>query len=546
MSFPEQISRLIIIRGSEDFDFSQGDYHNLIYSIDRELPNTSDNLETINDQELLRSYALKIRDEYCSWVYHFNKYFVKKGLTKFDLSLFFLSDFSCKRSEMFDTYNAICNLLVIQDKLENRSVDEVILVGVDKSFYNAFISVFPEKSISLIKEESHEGTELRTLISDSVYFVELFIVGMYNLFITKKGESDDQPGSRYFFSPYPQHLKPELGCGEDIKYRKFVKKEDKYLASILIDGLHQHVGLAKFFKLKRGLPVSRFTLLDNYIKPLDVFSGIYWLSKGLLFSRRTKKKKYIFLDVDLTAYVHKELRISFSRISRLMVMEKQLRRFFYYHHIEELIYYLFEYPVGRLLSYVIGTSPNKPSRVGFQHGPASWIKMLHFLAPGETSRDPPFLERAPIPDKILAEDSVSAEIYRHAGYESVEVMDTIYRLDYLADVKINAEQDRALIVPGLHDGQLLLGIMKRFIAQHPKITCYFRPHPRANNSYVDVFDRFANLDITYEPMEELLQKVSRVFVTYSSVGVEASWLGLDVTIVDIPGKLNESPLLDRR
>ena len=87
--------------------------------------------------------------------------------------------------------------------------------------------------------------------------------------------------------------------------------------------------------------------------------------------------------------------------------------------------------------------------------------------------------------------------------------------------------------------------MKSFIQEHPTVTCYFRPHPRANNLYVSVFDRFVNLCIAYEPIEELLQKVSRVFVTYSSVGVEANWLGLDVTIVEIPGKLNESPLLDR-
>ena len=42
-----------------------------------------------------------------------------------------------------------------------------------------------------------------------------------------------------------------------------------------------------------------------------------------------------------------------------------------------------------------------------------------------------------------------------------------------------------------------------------------------------------------------MRDVSRVFVTYSSVGMEAKKIGLEVTIVDIPGKLNETPLLDR-
>lgn len=55
-----------------------------------------------------------------------------------------------------------------------------------------------------------------------------------------------------------------------------------------------------------------------------------------------------------------------------------------------------------------------------------------------------------------------------------------------------------------------------------------------------------NLIVSTEPIDILMQQVSRIFVTYSSVGIEAKILGLEVTIVDIPGKLNESPLLDRR
>jgi hypothetical protein len=544
VSSSEPVSRLVILRGNFNFSFSEGNYRNFVYSIDREIPSVQ-NVEVLNDQELLHSCALQIRDEYTKWVYGLNEEFLRSGLIKDDLSLFFLSDFSCKRSEIFDTYNSICNLLVIQEKLRDTYVSEAILVGVDKQFYRAFVSAFPDIK-SCLKERKQERAQVfRTLVSNTVYFLELFVVGIYNLLDMRNIRSDRSSGGRYFFSPYPQHLSPEMIGGEDIKYRKFVRPEDKYLASILMDGLHQHVGLGQFIKLKRKLPVARFTLLDNYINPLDVLSGIYWSLRGGIYLLSGQKKKYVFLEIDITAYVKKELRISFGRIARLMVMEKHLRRFFYYNDIDELVYYLFEYPIGRLLSYVVGTSQNRLTRIGFQHGPSSWIKMLHFLAPGESSSSPPFLSCAPVPDRILAEDSPSAEIYRHSGYDNVQMMDSIYRLDYLADVKIDLDQDCALIVPGLHDGQLLLNIMKPFIQEHPTITCYFRPHPRANNSYVSFFDSFVNLYMAYEPIEELLQKVSRVFVTYSSVGVEAKWLGLDVTIVEIPGRLNESPLLDR-
>ncbi len=123
-------------------------------------------------------------------------------------------------------------------------------------------------------------------------------------------------------------------------------------------------------------------------------------------------------------------------------------------------------------------------------------------------------------------------------------MEDIYRLDYLANVEINRNTSNVLIVPGLHDGHLLLAIMEQFINDNPKITCYFRPHPRANNAYVSYFKNLMNLIVSTEPIDILMQQVARIFVTYSSVGVEAKILGLEVTIVDIPGKLNESPLLD--
>jgi len=35
-----------------------------------------------------------------------------------------------------------------------------------------------------------------------------------------------------------------------------------------------------------------------------------------------------------------------------------------------------------------------------------------------------------------------------------------------------------------------------------------------------------------------------VYVTYSSVGMEANNLGIEVELVNVPGVINESPLLD--
>ena len=61
--------------------------------------------------------------------------------------------------------------------------------------------------------------------------------------------------------------------------------------------------------------------------------------------------------------------------------------------------------------------------------PVSTRRLEQFLAEGEASIEPPFLSNAPIPDSILAEDERSAEIYRYAGYQNVNVMEKIFRYE---------------------------------------------------------------------------------------------------------------------
>lgn len=544
MTNSEKPGQLVIMRGTSSFSWDKDQFNNFVYYIDTQICESS-KVEVVNDSNLLDSYARSIRDKYSKWIYKINDRFLDRQIIKKDLSLFFLTDLSCKRTEIFDTFNSICNLLVIKEKIKGKKVTNALLVGVDKSFFLAFSSMFPEIKVTLIKQDVSKFKVIRMLVSDFIFLGELFSIGMLNCFRKTRYNTSETSGGRYLFSPYPQHLKPEITGAEDIKYRGFTRKTDKYLVSILMDGLHQHVSLREYVRLKNSLPSDRFVLLDQSIHALDILTGLFWIIRCQTYLLFKQNKKDTFLGIDISRYVKKELSVSFSRLPRLMMIEKQLRRFFRNEHVDELVYYLFEYPFGRLLSYVAGTVENRPHRIGFQHGPASWIKMLYFLAPGEIAEKPPFLKKVPVPDKVLAEDLASVEIYKYSGYTNIEVMEDIYRLDYLANVETDSTTRNVLIVPGLHDGRLLLAIMEQFINDNPKITCYFRPHPRANNTYVSHFQNLMNLIVSTEPIDILMQQVSRIFVTYSSVGIEAKILGLEVTIVDIPGKLNESPLLDR-
>ena len=125
-------------------------------------------------------------------------------------------------------------------------------------------------------------------------------------------------------------------------------------------------------------------------------------------------------------------------------------------------------------------------------------------------------------------------------------MDSIYRLDYLKKVnRSNSLQNVSLVAPGLHDGEFLMMTLCPQIEARKNVSYILKVHPRANNSYVAKFRHLANLSVSDETIISELSKVDKVYATYSSVAIEAHCLGIDVKIVEVPGKVNESPLIDR-
>ena len=100
------------------------------------------------------------------------------------------------------------------------------------------------------------------------------------------------------------------------------------------------------------------------------------------------------------------------------------------------------------------------------------------------------------------------------------------------------------MTPGLHDGAAVLDQLHDEIIGHPEQTYLLKPSPRADNAYLQQWSNLTNLQVSNQPVAELLAVVSQVFVTYSSVGLEAKQLGLKVTVVNVPGRVNASPLLD--
>ena len=140
---------------------------------------------------------------------------------------------------------------------------------------------------------------------------------------------------------------------------------------------------------------------------------------------------------------------------------------------------------------------------------------------------------------------MAQRIYQQSGYKSVEIMEKIYRYEYLESVVPEKREGWVLIAPGLHDGEFMLESLRAYVLRNPRKNFILKPHPRGHNAYVRAYEGISNLEVSVSSVHELLRIVSEVFVTYSTVGIEAELLGIPVTVISIPGKITTSPLLDR-
>ena len=303
------------------------------------------------------------------------------------------------------------------------------------------------------------------------------------------------------------------------------------------------MSVASFFRLRKKAREHGVVIIDDFLEPRDWTRCLYWSIRirWALFREGTQQQ---FRGIDVSECIREEFSQSASRIARFMAIKGAYRRFFQEYRITEFIYYLHEYPLGRLISWLLQSRQPRVTTCGFQHGPAAWRKLLYFMCLNETKDRKNFLINVPIPDKVIAEDEASATIYRYAGYRNVRVMDKTYRLAYLEQIQPKRGGDLALIAPGLHDGEEMLEIMNSVFHSNPHIRFLLKPHPLANDQYINRCERVSNMEVTAESIQDLLGRVGKVFVTYSSVGQEAMALDIPVQVVQIPGVINESPLGD--
>ena len=534
------MSELILLKSNEDITVKSSATSCYLYRIGAGSVTSGEYIDLENASRLNR-IAEEVRDAYAQWVYSLKETVADAGLTVEQLSLFFLTDLSCKRSEFFETFDQICNLLYLHERLSSVQLDNARLIGVDHAFADGFRSVFPETQVTIEQRASVEVGTIRRLMADSLYLMRALGVWTINLTACKTSSQPLAQTNRAYLSFYPQmfdHL------GRETKYGTYCRETRLLAVTVFTDGIHQKISVAGYRKFVLQAEKKGMKVLDRDLRILDIVQGVKWAARCWMWYWRVCSVNYVFKNIDVSGFVKMELRFSISRITRLCVLKGIFFRFFREAQLDEVYYYPFEYPFGRMISWVAKLASPSTKRTGFQMSVVSDRRLEQFLAPGEASVDPPFYNRVPVPDRILAEDARAARAYRAVGYQNVELMKKVYRYEYLTGICVQRRDGWCLVAPGLHDGEVVLELLRGQIDRHPEKTYLIKPHPRADNSYLQRWSNQANIRISDAPVEELLGIVSEVFVTYSSVGLEAKQLGLSVTVLNVPGRVNPSPLLD--
>jgi len=503
--------------------------------------------EKINDLKRIHQIAIERRDEYISYINSLNNNFINQNLIYDNtISSFFFSDLFNKRTEIFDTYTSICHIIYLKERLLNNvKINNIYLIECNKSFVQSIASIFQSQKIIEKKTINNQNNLLRTDISQ----LKFFLRSIFQLLIIKrkyKLKNFNKSPQSLFLTRYPLHFDNQFN--ED-KYGDMVKNNDKYLISILSDGFHQNIKLTKTAKYAMLLSNQEKVILLDYFVDIKniIFSFTNYIKLKFKFNKLLKSN-YYFDKINISEFLKKEIVQSYTRFPRLTMYQTAVHKILKKSKIKKFVFYLHEYSYGRFFNFVIAKYFPKVIRVGFQHGPAARRKLLYYIGNNMVSNSQnDWIFKTPIPNKVMAEDEQSKQVYEEAGYRNIEIMDKVLRLNYLRQIqRENIDKNKILICPGLHDGYSLLNKLYPLIIDNPNKRFILKPHPRSSifNNGIPVKYKIKNLEIGTKHISSYLENSSEVIFTYSSVGQEAHSLGIKVKIVCLPNKINESPLLD--
>tara|TARA_B100001057_G_scaffold296302_1_gene296464 strand:- start:21600 stop:23264 length:1665 start_codon:yes stop_codon:yes gene_type:complete len=535
--------KLIITNLKKDvFDGEIDAVSHVLYNFNQGTINRSE-ISCLNDARKLHTIALDEKKSYLDFIYSQNQIFLENDLVfNNNLSLYFLSIFSNKRSEFFSTYSDYLHQLILKEILNKNTFEKIYTIG----FSNEELVQLRKNLKIKISSYDYLKPSSKQYIRSGKFNLFFFYSFLYLVVIKLIFRKTNRQVNQFFYAQYPKHFTQDFNHK---KYGTLVSSNDSFLLSIISDGFHQSLKPLAFFSTLsrlRKTPSERYILLDRYLNWKDFFSAFSNLFHYKKKFKPLLNKSYVVNGIDLSFQIKKELKLSLHQIPRLLMYLNAYKTAFDTHNPSQVVYYLHEFVSGRFISYVLNTYFPNVKSTGFQHGPIAKRKLLYALSPSE-SKGKNYLFNVPLPKINICEDQASKNIYASYGYRNLLISPKINRLNYLEFIKRDkVEENTCLLAGGLHDSdQIIQYALNTNIYQNKKV--WVKLHPMVNTVKYKKRIRAVNhpnLQLANESLLFHLNKVEEVIFTYSSVGGEALKLNIKTSLLAFGHRVNESPLLD--
>ena len=430
----------------------------------------------------------------------------------------FFQEHRSKRVDLYKTFHIFCNGRLLNSLATEGRFTDIYIYGATEHEFAYLDAVIDHRCHHRngIKNESplkYTPGIMRFLLS----FIGLYLITVPIRIIFKFQHllGIHPTGGKWFFSIWPITFLEDQSTD-----RIYGELNDGSLRiiSLFADGIHQKTSVRQYFQFKHSHLPSGSIVLEDHLCLADllhlliaVFKAIAGL--GLKARRCVDAVDLLFYQEDLA---------SRFRVPRLLIFYRLFDRFVRWHKPQELHYHLFEYPLGKVISF--SASDQNCWRVGYQHGPAAELKLLCRDASGDSRLHP---------DLILVEDAFSHTIYAKGWPTRVVVRDRVPRLQYLDGVTRKKVSNTVLFALPQHNFHSLV-LMANEMAVTSDKSILIKPHPR---SYFDTTSTplEVGIEITAKPISVLYENVGFIYSTYSSVIHEALKLEIPCKVVAIPG-----------
>lgn len=499
-----------------------------------------------------------------------------------DLPLWWLLERALRRQAMGvrHPFHRICQAEALRRVLDERSIREVLMEGVDPDALGLCATVCRDKDVPLRwRSVAETPRTLRRLGWGARGWLRLFrrgvVVGLAKL-VTVFHRRYGLVGvgqSVAFFSKYPLHWSAGRASGPTMRYYRrlpaLVAEDERVQPVHLIWFNGSLRASASLSSLKRELEEAGASawFLDADVGIRDLVACGPEFARALrryrLFRRRLLDDGVRVGSLDIGRLLVRRMDDwMVTKAPHFLVLSYELQAVLRRLRPKSVVTILFEAEEGRIVAHACRRVSPEIRVIGLQHGPITRYNAAYQAAPGELqSQGETGSGTVPLPDATVVDGLAAKEILVAAGYpaDRTEVTGSV-RYDHLTPhlreetLPVQPKQStlpRVLVVLGLDDHRELLRIVLPALAHRLDLETVLRPHPSSKAIAVGIADDMLRAlqgvrrpTIDGAPAHESVLASDVIVTSYSSLGVEALMMGKPVIQIRPWAQVDVSPFLD--